>query len=349
MSFSYTQIDNPTGTGPFTFNPSYSDASELVVMGYTGKHWSPLSVASVDAQTVTLSAATDALQAIRISNNASKVNAAITNGSDGNMLDEDSHLHDALQIHLEDPTDRTGNSPMTPEGITIGGLKNHIGREAKGGYEFTGGFSDRLSGQAGANDLGEYVQYTQAMSDAGQWMRFGFSSAAQSANDSPYWTDPTPSSASGVGLFGGSYMPAGVSSMFDFSFDVASYSDAVSSGDLQYTAATGSYDFSECKAGDLALVRFDFNVIPQFANTTLEVALIWQTRAADGTPTYTFPLTTQPIFFGEGTVGSTYLNRPIISAYFASNEDVNAVALPAIRANNQIQVAPLTTLVTIQR
>lgn len=220
---------------------------------------------------------------------------------------------------------------------------------AKGGYEFTGGFSDRLSGQSGANDLGEYVQYTQTMSDAGQWMRFGFSSAAQTSNDSPYWTEPTPASATGVGLFGGSYMPEGVSQIFDYSFDASSYSNAVNTGDLQYTAATGSYDFSQCKAGDLGLIRFDFNVIPQFANTTLEVALIWQTRTANGTPTYTFPLTTQPIFFGEGTVGTPYLNRPIISAYFASNEDVNAVALPAIRANNQIQVSPLTTLVTIQR
>jgi hypothetical protein len=221
--------------------------------------------------------------------------------------------------------------------------------DAVGGYEFTAAFSDRLNGQAGANDVGEFVQYTQAMSNSGQWMRFGFSSASQAANDVPYWTNPAPADASGIGLFGGAYMPEGVSSMFDFDFSQASYTDAINTGSFQYTEASGSYDFSQCKAGDLALIRFDFNVIPQFANTTLEVGLIWQTRDTEGNPTFTFPLTTQPIFFGEGTVGSTYLNRPIISAYFASNEDVNAVALPAIRANNQIQVAPLTTLATIQR
>ena len=349
MSFSYTHLDNPSGTGPFTFVPTYSDTKEIAVMGYNGKYWSSLGVASVSGQTVTLTSDTSGLNAIRISNNSSKVKAAVTNGSDDNILRSDSAFHDDLVVPVEDVTDPTGNSPLTPESVTIGGIKKHVGLDAKGGYEFTGGFSDRLSGQSGANDLGEYVQYTQAMSDAGQWMRFGFSSAAQSTNDSPYWTEPAPASATGVGLFGGSYMPAGVSKMFDYSFDVSSYSNAVNTGDLQYTAATGSYDFSECKAGDLGLIRFDFNIIPQFANTTLEVALIWQTRTADGTPTYTFPLTTQPIFFGEGTVGTPYLNRPIISAYFASNEDVNAVALPAIRANNQIQVSPLTTLVTIQR
>ena len=349
MSFSYTHLDNPTGTGPFTFVPSYNTQSDLIVKGYNGKYWSPLEIASVDGQTLTLSKDVSGLNAIRISNNKAKIDAAITNGSDGNILTAGDEYHEELLVRVEDVTDPTGNSMMTPEAITLGGIKQGVLEDAKGGYEFTGGFSDRLSGQSGANDLGEYVQYTQAMSDAGQWMRFGFSSAAQTANDSPYWTEPAPASASGVGLFGGSYMPAGVSKMFDYSFDVSSYSDAVNTGDLQYTAATGSYDFSQCNAGDLGLIRFDFNVIPQFANTTLEVALIWQTRTSDGTPTYTFPLTTQPIFFGEGTVGTAYLNRPIISAYFASNEDVNAVALPAIRANNQIQVSPLTTLVTIQR
>ena len=136
MSFSYTQVDNPTGTGPFSFKPSYSSASDIMVMGYNGKHWSPLAVASVSDQTVTLSAATDGLRAIRISNNASKVNAAITNGNDGNLLDENSHLHDNLEIHLEDPTDRTGNSPMSPESITIGGLKKTTQEDVQGYYGY---------------------------------------------------------------------------------------------------------------------------------------------------------------------------------------------------------------------
>jgi hypothetical protein len=221
--------------------------------------------------------------------------------------------------------------------------------KSNGGYEFTGGFADRTTGLAGQSAVGSNVNYTQEMVDANRWMRFGFDSTQQASNDLPYWTDPTPASATGIGLFGGSYMPQGVTSLFDFSFNTSSYSDAVESGDLQYTAADGSLDYTQCLAGDLALVRFDFNVVPQVANTTLEIGLIWQTRDSDDNATFTFALTAEPVFYGTGTVGRTFLNRPIMSAYFASNEDVNARALPAIKADNQVQIQPLTILNTIQR
>jgi hypothetical protein len=55
------------------------------------------------------------------------------------------------------------------------------------------------------------------------------------------------------------------------------------------------------------------------------------------------------VFFGQGTVEKTYLQRETISAYFASNEDVNARALPAVRANNPVQIQPLTTLAQLIR
>lgn len=220
---------------------------------------------------------------------------------------------------------------------------------SSGGYEFTGGFADRTTGLAGQSDVGSNVSYTQTMVNAGRWMRFGFDSTQQATNDQPYWTSPTPSDHTGVGLFGGDYMPGGVTSLFDYSFNSTGYSDAVESGDLQYTAADGSLDYTHCSVGDLALVRFDFNVLPQIANTTVEVGLIWQTRDSNDDATFTFALTTQPIFYGVGTVGKTFLNRPIISAYFASDEDVNARALPAIKADNPVQIQPLTILNTIQR
>ena len=218
-----------------------------------------------------------------------------------------------------------------------------------GGYEFTGGFADRTTGTAGASDVGSNVSYTAGMVAAKRWMRFGFDSIQQVTNDAAYWASPAPSATDGIGLFGGSYMPAGVTSLFDYGFNSAGYSNALESGDLQYTAADGSYDFTGCKAGDLALVRFDFNVLPQIANTTLEVGLIWQTRDENDVETFTFALTGSAIFFGTGTVGKTFLQRPLISAYFASNEDVNARALPAIRADNPVQIQPLTTLSTIIR
>lgn len=223
------------------------------------------------------------------------------------------------------------------------------GRQMRSGYGFTGGFTDRTTGSAGSSDVGSNVSYTQEMVNAGRFMRFGFNADRQLANDFPYWTEPTPAPAAGIELFGGSYMPDNFDSMFDYTLDNSTYSAAVESGSLQYTAATGSYDFSDGEPGDLALVRFDYNVVPQIANTTVEVGLIWQTRLSDGTPTFTFFLAGPTIFFGTGVVGKTFLQRPLITAYFASNEDVNALALPAIRSDNPVQIQPLTTLCAIIR
>ena len=225
---------------------------------------------------------------------------------------------------------------------------------ATSGYEFTGGFSDRLTGNAGSSDIGTYVNYTQNMVDNGQWLRFGFDPSAQSANDNAYWSDPDPNQDPDFdqtkGLFGGLYMPPGFDSMISYDFDEnPGYSAAVTGQDLNYTAATGSFNFSDAQPGDFAQVRFDFQVRPQFANTTVEVALIWQTRDADGNPTFTFPLTGTPLFYGTGTVAKVFLNRPILTAYFASNEDVQAKALLAIRSDNPVEIAPLTTLTRIGR
>ena len=189
--------------------------------------------------------------------------------------------------------------------------------EGIGGYEFTGGFSDREAGQTGASDFGTFVAYTQAMADAAQWRRFGFSEEAQQANDVAYFpTDARPNRTfdQTKGLFGGIFMPSGVTELIDYGWSGPSYSNEVNSGiasDFNYTAADGSFDFRECQPGDLLQIRFDFNVNVQIANTTLEIALIWQTRDADDNPTFTFALTGQPIFYGTGTVGRTFLNRPI--------------------------------------
>lgn len=240
-------------------------------------------------------------------------------------------------------------SNMVPQGLGGTAVSSEQLAIAQGGYEFTGGFTDRSAGQSGASDIGSSVSYTQAMVDDERWLRFGFDPTAQAANDQPYWSEPAPAPATGVGLFGGSYMPGGVTSLFDFAYDDVTGYSAASEASTKYTAATGSFDFSQCNAGDLALVRFDFNCIPQVSNTTLEVGLIWATRDSNDDVTFTFALTGEPIFYGTGTVGRTFLNRPMISAYFASTEDVNARALPAIRSDNPVLIQPLTTLCTIVR
>ena len=216
------------------------------------------------------------------------------------------------------------------------------------GYEFTGGFVDRTTGQSGANDLGTNVQYTAQMAANDQWYRFGFSEAQQAANDVAYFPiDTTKPFDQTKGLFGGQHMPYGVTDLIDFSDTSLSAENTTS--DPKYTAATGSYDLTQLEVGDLVRVRFSFNVVPQIANSTLEVGLIFATRDEDDNVTFTFPLTTQPIYFGTGTQGQAYLNRVEMSAYIASPEDLNARLLPAIRCNNEILIQPLTTLIMVDR
>jgi len=221
---------------------------------------------------------------------------------------------------------------------------------ATGGYEFTGGFADSQT-------------YTQAQADAGTWMRFGFSASKQLTSDTPYWGNgPDVSEAphagttdyQGVGLFSGSYMPSGVTQMIDFDDDTA-YNQALTMAvttagvteNLPVTAAIGSYNFKQYKVGDFANIRVDFNVTPHVSNTTLNCALIWSTRDANDNITFTFPLTITPFFFGENTAGKKILTRPIFTAYFASQEDINARALFAIKSDNMITVEPQSTLTTV--
>ena len=228
---------------------------------------------------------------------------------------------------------------------------NYYGPQKGFGYEYTAGFVDRTTGTAGVSASGTNVQYTTDMVNSGTWLRFGFDPDAQGTNDVPYWSDPAPEEASGVGLFGGSYLPKeNVDGVFDFSYSDNNYTPAGTTSDGEpYTAASGSFDFTDLTPGSFIQVRFDFNVLPQVANTTLEIALIFQTRDANDTPTYTFSLTGQPVFFGVDSIGKTFLNRPILTAYYASEEDVNARALLAIKSNNLIQIQPLATLCVVNK
>lgn len=228
---------------------------------------------------------------------------------------------------------------------------NYYGPQKGFGYEYTAGFVDRTTGTAGVSASGSNVQYTTDMANSGTWLRFGFEADAQASNDVPYWSDPTPEEASGVGLFGGSYLPKeNVDSVFDFSYSDGNYTPAGTTSDGEpYTEASGSFDFTDLTPGSFLQVRFDFNVLPQVANTTLEIALIFQTRDANDNPTYTFSLTGQPVFFGVDSIGKTFLNRPILTAYYASEEDVNARALLAVKSNNLVQVQPLATLCIINK
>lgn len=245
--------------------------------------------------------------------------------------------NEALQVKRTE-TDGTVTEYPVQSGQSGGG---------ESGYSHTGAFADKPTSNNYVWEAGGGINYTQADVDAGSYKVLSLSEAVHLAVDNPYWSTPTPSGTTGIGLFQGANLPEGVSSLFDYNFDYdTSYPSSSGTG---YEGSTGRIKLNDLEYGDQLRVRFDFNVIPQIANTTIEPALWYSNRNDNDDITYTFPLTTSPVFYGLGTVGNTYLNRVEISAWITSNEDVNALALPAIKADNPVIIQPLGLLVTILR
>ena len=191
------------------------------------------------------------------------------------------------------------------------------------------------------------VSYLQSDVDANLFKVFSLNEANHLSGDNPYWSTPTPSGVTGIGLFQGANLPEGVNTLVDYNYV---YNDNYpSDGTTGFESTTGRIKLNDCVYGDLLKVRFDFNIIPQIANTTVEPALWYSNRNDSDEITFTFPLTSSPIFYGTGTVGNTYLNRVEISAWITSNEDLNALTLPAMRSDNPVIIEPLGMLITIIR
>ena len=236
-------------------------------------------------------------------------------------------------------------------------LSNRVGA----GYSHTGGFAGKPLSNNYVWETGEGVQYSQSDVNSGNFKVLSLDNAVHEAVDNPYWSTPDVSGDSNVGLFNGYALPIGVDSLFDFTFDFdttyptindfasnPSSAGSITSFDI-FNSSTGRIKLSDLQFGDQLRVRFDFNVIPQVANTTLEPALWYSNRDSDNKETFSFPLTTNPIFFGQGTPGTTILNRTEISAWIISTEDTAALTLPAIKSNNPVIIQPLGLLVTIIR
>lgn len=215
------------------------------------------------------------------------------------------------------------------------------------GYSHSGAFADKPTNNNFVWQAGAGINYTQTDVDADLWKVFSLSEAVHLAVDNPYWSTPTPSGTTGIGLFQGANLPNNVSSLFDYTFDFdTAYPGSTGTG---FEGTTGRIRLNDAIYGDQLRVRFDFNVIPQIANTTVEPALWYSNRNDNDDITFTFPLTSSPIFYGQGTVGRTFLNRVDISAWITSNEDVNALTLPAIKSDNPVIIQPLGLLVTLMR
>jgi len=219
--------------------------------------------------------------------------------------------------------------------------------KGKSGYSHTGAFADKPTSNNYVWEAGAGINYDSDDVENGLYKVFSLSRNVHQAVDNPYWSTPTPTGREGVGLFQGASLPEGIDSLVDYDFVYNDNYDA--NGSTGFEGSTGRIDLSDCVYGDQLRVRFDFNVIPQIANTTVEPALWYSNRNDSDEITFTFPLTTSPIFYGGGTVGKTYLNRVDISAWITSNEDVNALTLPAIKADNPVIIQPLGLLITILR
>lgn len=215
------------------------------------------------------------------------------------------------------------------------------------GYSHTGAFAGKPLSNNYVWQSGEGITYTaQDVADE-SYKVFSLDNAVHLAVDNPYWSTPDVTGDANVGLFNGYALPEGVTSLFDYTYNFDSNYDP--NGSTGFEGSTGRIRLNDLQYGDQLRVRFDFNVIPQIANTTVEPALWYSNRNDNDDITFTFPLTSSPIFYGTGSVGKTYLNRVDISAWIISNEDVNALTLPAIKSDNPVIIQPLGILVTVIR
>ena len=225
----------------------------------------------------------------------------------------------------------------------VGGVEQYT----KTGYSHTGAFAGNPLSNNYVWEAGSGISYTQTDVNNGSYKVLSLDNSVHLAVDNPYWSTPDVSGGANVDLFNGYALPEGVNSLVDYSYDFdTNYPASTGTG---FEGSTGRIKLNDLQYGDQLRVRFDFNVIPQIANTTIEPALWYSNRNDNDDITFTFPLTTSPVFYGGGTVGNTFLNRVEISAWVISNEDVNALTLPSIKADNPVLIQPLGLLITVIR
>lgn len=233
---------------------------------------------------------------------------------------------------------------------TVGQLKDTILPPNRTGYSHTGAFAGKPLSNNYVWEAGTGIEYDSADVAAETYKVFSLDNAVHLAVDDPYWTTPDVSGGDNVGLFNGYALPHKVDSLFDFTYDFNVENKTISENMGQgFDNSIGRIDLSDLRYGDQLRVRFDYNVIPQISNTTVEPALWYANRNSSDKITFTFPLTASPVFYGTGSVGNTYLNRTEISAWIISDEDVNALTLPAIKSDNPVIIQPLGLLVTVLR
>ena len=227
------------------------------------------------------------------------------------------------------------------------GVTQGIAIDRVSGYAQTGAFAGKPLTNNYVWQPGTGISYTQTDVDNELYKVFSLDNDVHLAVDNPYWNTPDVTGSPNVDLFNGYALPDGVTSLVDYTYDFdTEYPGSTGTG---FEGSTGRIRLNDLQYGDKLRVRFDFNAIPQIVNTTIEPALWYSNRDDNDNITFTFPLTSSPIFYGSGTVGKPFLNRVDISAWIISNEDVNALTLPAIKSDNPVIIQPLGLLITVIR
>jgi hypothetical protein len=248
-------------------------------------------------------------------------------------------------VPIVDTTDTTQAASGTTKKVDLETVVN------ASGYEITSAYADRQQISAVPLKFGYSgntgVNYTQGDADAGNYRRFSLSRTIHETIDRPYWSDPVPNyNFEGFGQFAGDHLPAGKTTTL-INFDFANWSGSTMTGSNPLD--TGAIALDGLKVGDLVSVRFDYNIIPQVQNTTVDTGLWWATRNSSDAVTFEFFLQGATTFFGQGTTGIKRLQRVTSSAYLASAEDINAIALPCIKADNPVIIQPLNLFVIITK
>lgn len=116
-----------------------------------------------------------------------------------------------------------------------------------------------------------------------------------------------------------------------------------------FEGSSGRIRLNDLEYGDLVKVRLDFNMLPLAANTTVDMSLLVGNRGVINDFTDIVTLPSQPLFYGPNAVGGTFPGSVEFTKEILSDEDVNALVLPAFKADGPVRLQPLNILTTVIR
>jgi hypothetical protein len=116
-----------------------------------------------------------------------------------------------------------------------------------------------------------------------------------------------------------------------------------------FEGSSGRIRLNDLEYGDLVKVRLDFNLLPLAANTTVDMSLLVGNRGIIDDFTDIVNIPSQPLYYGPNAVGGSFPGSVEFTKEILSDEDVNALVLPAFKADGPVKLQPLNILTTVIR